>query len=346
MISDGVDAEQVWSDSVFWLSENTCRNLIKWYTNNSPISSELDAYAHFLPCLGTDMKDANPSNFKDFRSEMLPIFKDCSLKVLLLQHSKFYHLGTMEEYLEHFTCKGDFISELGLLKNTSNKENPFMSKNSCTPMTSMPDKVMMIETYFASPDVRITLESEESLLVLEYCQIYMPCFTKGNIIVNNCILKKCPTITFKFDRADLFDNLLYHTVPIRSTQLQYVTIAFDLAASMKKSYKNLSDVSYLGCSLDEVIQVLGYKESEVRGGSELVSLWTAKLFKGACSPEESFWLTHNAVNMIRSHQDKIAIQTDITGCNKSVSFFSMKDIVEYKDLDTFMAERLNLSSLL
>ncbi|XP_064105131.1 fucose-1-phosphate guanylyltransferase-like isoform X1 [Macrobrachium nipponense] len=343
---NGKQSEQVWSDSVFWLGERVCRKLLAWYAGKSPISSELDAYAHFLPCLGTKMKDAESCEFSDFRAEMLPIFKDCSFKVLLLNDSRFYHLGTMEEYMYHLTSFEDFISELSLLRNNSNCTMPFSFKDMSEAKKTFPSRVMVTETYFTSPSVKIVLESDKTQMILEYCQVSMSFYTSGNLILSNCVIKECSSVAYKCQNVDIFHNLLYHTVPITfNGQLLYVTVAFDLTADMKKRCKNLSDIMIFGSNLNETLHVLGYKESDVRtNGDPFISLWTAKLFMGSQSPEESFWLTHNAINQVISLQRNMVMQTDVSGCSKS-PLFSMKDIIKLKALDVFIKDRNNLLSL-
>ncbi|KAG0710940.1 Fucose-1-phosphate guanylyltransferase [Chionoecetes opilio] len=114
------EEEQVWSDSVFWLSSGVCRRLLKWYVENRPLSGELDAYAHILPCLGARMETAIPDDYTDYRAQMLPLLRGASFKVIALPQSKFYHMGTMGEYVANFNTAEDFISELGIDRNTSN----------------------------------------------------------------------------------------------------------------------------------------------------------------------------------------------------------------------------------
>ncbi|XP_045603884.1 fucose-1-phosphate guanylyltransferase [Procambarus clarkii] len=337
--------EQVWSDSVFWLSGQVYQSLLQWYKKKHPISSELDAYAHFLPCMGTRMVSAKSSDFQDFRSELLPILQGFSLKVLLLNESEFYHMGTMEEYLMHFNVMESFCVELGLMKNTSNSDSRCIFKVTENVQPMYLKSGMIIETYFSNPTIKITLLNCSTQFVIESSQIYLSFTIQDNIIMSNCTLQESTRITLLSDNVNLFGNLLYHTVPIISEgQPMYVTVAFDLTADIKRVSENLSDIHTYGCSLTDVSRILGFKVAEVMPSpSSSVSLWTAKIFLGGSTAAESFWLTHHTINKIKNEKEGEPLQTNITRCRSS-QLFSMSDVIIMKDLETLLRDRDHLSS--
>ncbi|XP_071513132.1 fucose-1-phosphate guanylyltransferase-like isoform X2 [Panulirus ornatus] len=339
--------ELVWSDSVFWLSQQVCQCLLQWYKENAPLSSELDAYAHFLPCLGKRMVDAKPSDFQDFRSEMLPILQDFNLKVLLLNESEFYHMGTMEEYLKHFNIMATFCEELDVMKNTSNLHSPYILKSEEHLPSSSFDGGMIIDTYFSEPSTKITILEDSTQFVIENCYIDISFKVCGNLIMSNCVVQECHSISLLSKKLSLFGNLLYHTVPIIfQGKSLYVTVAFDLNANMKSVANDLSDIYNFGCNLYDVSHILGYKMTEViPNPSNNVSLWTARIFMGGPTAAESFWLTHHAINRIKHEHDGEPLQTNIDGC-KSSQLFSMSDVVKLKDLEMLLKDREHLSSCL
>ncbi|XP_050739944.1 uncharacterized protein LOC127010143 isoform X2 [Eriocheir sinensis] len=125
------EEEEVWSDSVFWLGADVTSRLLKWYTENRPLDRELDAYAHILPCLGKrtghggrsggmgqEQKGLQSGVGQDFRPELTPILRGAKFKVIALPKSKFYHLGTMGEYLGNYNMARDFVFELGIVRMT------------------------------------------------------------------------------------------------------------------------------------------------------------------------------------------------------------------------------------
>lgn len=344
---NGSVREQVWSDSVFWLSAKLYDKLLKWYSNNTPLTSELDAYAHFLPCLGSRMKQSKPSDFSDFRAEMLPLFQDCNFQLLLLSKSKFYHLGTMEEYLIHFNILEIFCRELGIVKNTSNIPKPFILGGERSSEGVGIHKGMVIESYFSDTTPGITVLEDKVQIVIENCHVEVPLQIEGNTIISNCTLKKCPNVRFLHERLSLFRGLLYHTVPVTyQNQSLYVTIAFDVDANMKKTSENLSEIEVYGTTLSDVICYLGYKAEEVRpSNAATISLWTAKLFVGKPTAAESFWRTHHNVNLVLDKLQGVPKQTECDESNNAV-MFSMHDLTLHKNLETLLRDREYLSSLL
>ncbi|XP_042867302.1 fucose-1-phosphate guanylyltransferase-like [Penaeus japonicus] len=344
---NGSVREQVWSDSVFWLSAKLYDKLLKWYSNNTPLTSELDAYAHFLPCLGSRMKQSKPSDFSDFRAEMLPLFQDCNFQLLLLSKSKFYHLGTMEEYLIHFNILEIFCRELGIVKNTSNIPKPFILGGERSSEGVGVHKGMVIESYFSDTTPGITVLEDKVQIVIENCHVEVPLQIEGNTIISNCTLKKCPNVRFLHERLSLFRGLLYHTVPVTyQNQSLYVTIAFDVDANMKKTSKNLSEIEVYGTTLSDVICYLGYKAEEVRpSNAATISLWTAKLFVGKPTAAESFWRTHHNVSLVLDKLQGVPKQTECDESNNAV-MFSMHDLTLHKNLETLLRDREYLSSLL
>lgn len=364
VVENGGVEEQIFSDSVFWLSHKVCQALLHWYADNKPLNSELDAYAHFLPCFGTRMKDAKPEDYKDFRSQMLPILSGFKMKVILLRNSKFYHLGTMKEYLTHFCAMESFNKELGLVKNTSNIPNPFKvlsnsdgvneeSHNSATNGSSTNGEALSqgsvkgvaIQCHFShSCEVRAP---EECKVLLEYCQIAVPIAIQGDVILSNCSVQECPTVKILSKCVNLFDNLLYHTSPIHQNgRTSYVTVAFDLDSDMKKKSHCYTELTLFGRPLSHLLDISGYTKDNITSGVEhggMISLWTAKVFPKGNNAPESFWLTHNLVNYFKQN-DSRSQQIDISSaCNESL-FYSMSDVVKLKDIDRLIKDRKHLSS--
>lgn len=344
---NGCTREQVWSDSVFWLSAKLYDKLLKWYSNNTPLTSELDAYAHFLPCLGSRMKNAKPSDFADFRTEMLPLLQDSNFQLVLLNKSKFYHLGTMQEYLMHFNILDVFCRELGIVKNTSNIPKPFIERNKSSSNDVSIHEKMAIETYFSDATLGVTVLQDKAQVVIENCFIDLPLEIEGHTIISNCTLKKCPSVRFLYDRVSLFQGFLYHTVPITyENQNLYVTIAFDINCNMKKTSKNLSEIELYGTTLSDVVCYLGYKSEDVMPkNAAVISLWTAKIFVGKPSAAESFWWTHYNVNLVLNKLQGTPKQTEFDGDDNMV-LLSMYEITLNKNLEILLKDREQLSCLL
>lgn len=323
--------ERVWSDSVFWMGWDICSDLLHWFDMHYPMSRELDAYAHFLPCLGSRKSNAKPSDFSDFRADMLPIFQGRKFKVILLPDSEFYHLGTLEEYLAHFNVMKNFNQELGIQNNTSNIDNPCLLKdeqgNSKPALTNVGT---FIQTHFSNPNLRVTVPDEFTQFVIEKCVINVPITVTGSVIISGCCIQKCSSVSFLSSTVTIFDNMFYHTIPIiHQGKSIYVTVAFDLNAKMKAEADTLSGLENYGKKLSDVAHILDLKS--VPGRGQKLSLWNARMFTGADSAEESFWLTHHDINKVMCETEGTALQTDVSICRKT-GLFSIKDAVEQKNM--------------
>lgn len=352
--------EEVWSDSVFWLSSDVCRRLLKWYKDNQPLPTELDAYAHILPCLGTRMTSARAESYTDFRAQMLPLVRGASFKVITLPQSKFYHLGTMQEYVENFNTAQDFISELGIDRNTSNRRGGgaveyLVGEGHGKGKEAEEDTVKragmqgtVIESYF-SPDVQIELQDTGTRYVIEHCKIGVTVRLSGDTILSNCTIVPSRTMPHVPGSAvHLPAGTLFHTVPItHNDQLLYVTVSFNLDARMKAETSDLKDVRAFGRTLKDVIHSLGLEVKDT--GNVKTSLWNIKMFPAATTASESFWQTHSAICKVMGGSEGVKgqeIEGDGSGngveCNGERKWFSMKDVVEMKDFDRLLEDRRRL----
>ena len=104
--------EYIYSDSSYYIDMQKCLSLLKWYRQKGGISCEIDAYGDFLQALGPEASSEYCRNIKNVtvalphliktREEVFDVLKDTPLNVLMLNKSKFYHIGTTQEYIEHF----------------------------------------------------------------------------------------------------------------------------------------------------------------------------------------------------------------------------------------------------
>ena len=102
----------VYSDSAFWFHAKTTEKLVKLYKELDTLESEICIYGDFLTCLGerenkhyVENLYKAPTNKKDvlIKQKINESVGDTKLSVLSLHQSKFYHLGTTQEYLHGLT---------------------------------------------------------------------------------------------------------------------------------------------------------------------------------------------------------------------------------------------------
>ena len=106
------EQEYVYTDSVFFVDWRTAKNLYDFSQQIQPIDCEIDAYGDFLQALGPEASADYTKNVANVtketssliskRKKIFEFLKGTQLNVLLLNESKFYHLGTTMECIHHF----------------------------------------------------------------------------------------------------------------------------------------------------------------------------------------------------------------------------------------------------
>ena len=106
------EQEYVYTDSVFFVDWRTAKNLYDFSQQIQPIDCEIDAYGDFLQALGPEASADYTENVANItketssliskRKKIFEFLKGIQLNVLLLNESKFYHLGTTMECIHHF----------------------------------------------------------------------------------------------------------------------------------------------------------------------------------------------------------------------------------------------------
>ena len=104
--------EYIYSDSAYFMDMETALLLLSWYQKRNGVRCEIDAYGDFLQALGPDADNEYCKDVKNVsialpglvstREEIFDVLRNTQLNVLMLNKSKFYHIGTTKEYLEHF----------------------------------------------------------------------------------------------------------------------------------------------------------------------------------------------------------------------------------------------------
>ena len=130
VMTNNGDLETVYSDSAFWFHVPTSHRLIKLYQDlGSDIKVETCIYGDFLTCLG-NRKDKHYLEHL-YKCEDRPDVSvkkkinehvgDTRLNILSLHMSKFYHLGTTQEYLHGLTRDQYLRRELNLTNIVSSR---------------------------------------------------------------------------------------------------------------------------------------------------------------------------------------------------------------------------------
>ncbi|XP_072275578.1 fucose-1-phosphate guanylyltransferase [Pyxicephalus adspersus] len=270
-------SEIVYTDSLFYMDHQTSKLLLYFFQELGGLKCEIDAYGDFLQALGPDAtldytKDtANVSKVEtqltDVRRKIYFLLRETEFTVIVLNNSKFYHIGTLQEYLHHFTSDAKLQAELGLQANVFSII-PDQDKNL--------NKVCVIQSIL---DARCHVSPRT---VIEYSRL-----GPGVSIGECCIISgSCINISSAIPNKSFVSSLSL----LIDGRLMYATILFGIEDDLKKSVASLSDLNSLQIfskSLLQHLQLWGIQVSENLFSSDQKSLWSARLFPAYRTLQES-----------------------------------------------------------
>jgi len=320
--------EHVYTDSVYFVDWKTAKSLYDFSDEIKPIDCEIDAYGDFLQALGPDASadytknvanvTKETSSLVEKRKKIFDFLKGTQLNVLLLNESKFYHIGTTKEYIHHF-CKdtvfryeSHFLSE-AMVKRQGLSEEKITSDQSC-----------LIHCHQTLPS------TVGQHTVLEYCDIKSGCSVGNNCIISNVLIP---------EGAFIPDNTFMTTICVTSGEVTglFVTVVLGVKDNVKKMAKSddLGKLQYLGLPLDRVLTLLDVKQDLSQA---FVSLWQVKLFPVFHRCEDS---VQHAVNMLHAVKNgrTVLYKEDVRPVGKHLS---MEDVLAFKDVKGTLSVRENL----
>ncbi|XP_075038028.1 fucose-1-phosphate guanylyltransferase [Mixophyes fleayi] len=287
---DVPSSEVVYTDSLFYMSHSTVRVLLGFYEELGIIKCEIDAYGDFLQALGPDAtldyteNTANVSKIEsqlsEVRKQIYFLLRGTDFTVIVLNNSKFYHIGTLQEYLYHFTSDACLRAELGLQSKVFSivpDQDENSNKNTCVIQSILDAKCKVsphtvIEYSKLGPDVSVG----------EYCIISGSCISIRSVV---------PDKSFVSSLCLMIDG-----------RLMYATILFGIEDNLKRSVGSLSDVNSLqifGRSLLQCLGRWGIEVSEELFSGDQKSLWSARIFPGCATSEESVLASVKMLNAVR-----------------------------------------------
>jgi len=163
----------VYTDSAYFFDHATAVKLLDMFRKISPLSCEIDAYGDFLQALGPNANrdyTGNTANVSTVEKDLVAVreaifhhLKGTPLNVLVFNNSEFHHIGTIDEFLEHYSARSPLFQELGAQFTTLGA-----SKAPAAKLTAAGTLLATsMTTLFADYD-SVTLGAN---CVLEYCSI-------------------------------------------------------------------------------------------------------------------------------------------------------------------------------
>lgn len=322
------DAEFVYTDSTYYVDSDTAKSLVNLLKQLGPLNCEIDAYGDFLQALGpkaTIDYTSNTANVTkeenslvEMRKKVFHLLKGTPLNVIVLNNSKFYHIGTTSEYLLHFTEDEVMRSELGFLSSafSINVNESFEGSSGCCVMYSVLD-----------PTCSVGAGS-----VVEYSRLEARVSIGRGSIVSSC---------WASEGLSVPDGVFIHSLGVNNKhQTGFVTVVFGINDDLKHSVKAPRDVDELklfDLSLADCLSHWGLNNENMSfSNASSCSLWTACLFPVCPDPQSSF---STSLNMLHS-----ALSGSPFTLPKDSKLMSMEEALQCKNLEEMLKFRKGLYS--
>jgi len=316
--------EKVYSDSAFWFNTPTTNKLIEMYKEIGPLDGEMCIYGDLLTCLGErEDKHYISKLYSDEETKDAKIKKQVyekvghtDLSILSLHESKFYHLGTTQEYLHGLTNDKYLRMELNLENIVCSKIAKDDSKIFGIVLNSVINKAVSIPqdsiVEYSIFDAKVSLGPKTIL---------------SNIHIDHDL--------------DIPAGFLYHTIAIKVDGVRkYVTVAFHNTDDMKftSAVNAAENLQYGGKLLDKLFTAAPgrFNTKTVFSSCTSASLWNAKLFSAQQSMCESFKDTVDMVSLLylKGTSIQASMQSKLYSMDDLVSLKDCKGILEYRKLLT------------
>lgn len=316
------DNEFVYTDSTYYVDFDTARSLLNLLHELGPLSCEIDAYGDFLQALGprATMEYTNNTanvtkeerSLVNIRQKIFHLLKGTPLNVILLNNSKFYHIGTTSEYLFHLTEDEVLRSELGLLSSAfSLSVNENLS--GCCVMYSI-----------LHPACSLGAGS-----VVEYSRLEAGVTVGGGSIISCCWIGPGQSVPAGAFMHSLCVNHCGKT--------RFVTVFFGIKDNVKHSVDapaSMEELKFFGLSLSKCLSHWGMEEESLKFSTDSCSLWNACLFPVCSDQQSSFSLSLTMLQAV--------LRGSTSPLPKDVLLMSMQDCLQQKHLKEMLKLRKGL----
>ncbi|XP_063154200.1 fucose-1-phosphate guanylyltransferase [Candoia aspera] len=320
-----VESEFVYTDSLFYIDHITAKLLLAFYKQIGILCYEIDAYGDFMQALGSGAtKDyakkagnvTKESGLIEIREKIFTVLKGLPLNVILLNNSKFYHIGTTRECLFHFTSDRNMKLEMGLLPNvfsicSSSAED--LGKSACIIHSMLSSKC------FVAPGS-----------LVEYSRLGSEVSVGTNSIISGCSIDT---------KAEIPPNTFMATLSIRiDGELMYVSMVLGIEDNLKKNVEHLADIHLLrffGIGLKQCLELWGLRISDelFSGDKTCLSLWTVRIFAVCSHLSDSVKVSLGILNSVQS---KSPFKLD------GFKLLSIEEMLCHKDVEDMLKFRRQL----
>ncbi|NWJ10683.1 FPGT guanylyltransferase, partial [Crypturellus undulatus] len=317
-----VDLEYVHTDSIFYIDHSTAKRLLAFYNQIGSLCCEIDAYGDFLQALGpgasqnyttnTSNVTKEESQLVEVRQKLYSLLKGTALNVIVLNNSKFYHIGTTEEYLFHFTSDSKLKFELDLLPVAF---SIFGGKAEALDQSASIIQSILEPGCLIGPGT-----------VIEYSRIGPQVSVGSNSIISGS------HINFK---VEMPSDCFLSSLSIKTNdEVKYVSMVFSVQDNLKRNVKLLSDVhslQFFGVGLLECLDLWHLQVSkELFSDNTNLGLWTARIFPVCSTLSESVRMSLKLLNSVQ-HRSTFKLS--------GFKLFSVAEMLTHKDVEDMLKFR-------
>ncbi|KAJ3599776.1 hypothetical protein NHX12_033732 [Muraenolepis orangiensis] len=327
------DDSFVYTDSTYYVDYATALLLLSLLKDIAPLRCEVDAYGDFLQALGPHATAAYTHNsanvhrreegLVDVRQKIFRHLRGTPLNVILLNNSKFYHMGSTAEYLFHLTEDPAMRRELGLVSSA-------FSAHHAAPGASGSGAFLCVMHSVLEPGCSVAPGT-----VLEYCRL-----EEGVAVGTGSILSSCWVDRDLSVPDGVFMHSLCVTVKQQQQQQQartgFVTVCFGIHDNLKQSVRGpayMEELTFLGVSLAKCLSHWGMDDEGVKFSGDC-SLWNARLFP-VCSDLQSSFST--SLDLLQA-----VLKGSTFSPPSATKLMSMQEALQLKNLEEMLTFRKTL----
>ncbi|WAQ99604.1 FPGT-like protein [Mya arenaria] len=365
-----VDGKAAYTDSSFFFAHDVTKKLLQFLEAIGPVKCEIDAYGDFLQALGegatrdyidnTGNISTLTQDLKATREKVFDLLRGTPLTLLVMNLSKFVHIGTTQEYINYFCFDAEFQSEMGLGKDVFNlwTENMKVLPLSGGDLGSPTRKKMRLSDTSLGCVMHSSLPLSSYIpetAVVEFCHFGIPVRVGQNCILSNLTY----TIKTENDCEDVNavnagnqeclefpPNIFIHTIPVQvDNETQFATVFFHIKDNLKKMEpaNDISRLHFHGKTVQEYVKVVNLTGEKVQpkpsDAKSKTNLWFACLFPVTQSPSQSLQLALTCIRALKTDDPKlVSLET--------TTVVSMAAILKSKDLNAMLKQRNNLYNLI
>lgn len=328
------DEEFVYTDSTYYFDFDTAKSLLNVLKELGPLDCEIDAYGDFLQALGSEAtvdytnNTANvtkaESSLVEIRQKIFHLLKGTPLNVILLNNSKFYHIGSTSEYLFHLTEDEALRAELGLL-NSAFSLYETSETSGCCVMSSV-----------LHPSCSVGSGS-----VVEFSRLGEEASVGSGSILSGCWVD--PNLSVP-------DGVFMHSLCVNlQDHIRFVTVFFGIKDNLKLSVDapaSMDELKLCGVGLSECLSHWEMKNEALRfSDASSCSLWNACLFPVCSDQRSSFSASLQMLQAVLSSSTKpLPRNTKLLSMQESLQRKNLEEMLELrKVLQTDITQRRSSS---